>query len=55
MPDIRTSSLGGIPFGNNANRPANPTTGQPYFNGETARLEIYTQAGAFENIVDVEG
>jgi hypothetical protein len=51
MPDIRTSALGGIPFGNNANRPANPTTGQPYFNGETARLELYAQTGAFENIV----
>ena len=50
MADIRTSSLGGIPFGNNAGRPAG-TTGQPYFNGEAARLELYTSSGSWENIV----
>ena len=49
MPDIRTSSLGGIPFGNNAGRPAS-ATGQPYFNGEEKRLELYTSAG-WQNIV----
>ncbi len=49
MTDIRTSSLGGIPFGNNAGRPA-ATTGQPYFNGEAGRLELYTNTG-WENIV----
>jgi len=42
---------GGIPFGNNAGRPANPGTGKLYSNGETARLELYTQGGSWENIV----
>ena len=43
-------SAGGIPFGNTAGRPT-AATGKLYSNGETARLEIYTQAGAWENIV----
>ncbi len=51
MSDIRTSTLGGIPFGNSSGRPANPGTGQLYSNGEAARLELYTAAGAWENIV----
>lgn len=42
---------GGIPFGNNAARPANPATGKLYSNGEAARLELYTSSGAWENIV----
>ena len=42
---------GGIPFGNNAGRPASPTTGKLYSNGETARLELYTSGGTWENIV----
>jgi hypothetical protein len=49
MPDIRTSQFGGIPFGNNANRPTG-ATGQPYFNGEEKRLELYTSSG-WQNIV----
>lgn len=42
-----------IPFGNNAGRPANPKTGQPYFNGQENRLEIYTTSGggSWQNIV----
>jgi hypothetical protein len=48
---IKKSSGSGIPFGNNAGRPANPGTGRLYSNGETARLELYTSAGAWENIV----
>ena len=50
---IRFSDItgGGIPFGNTAGRPANPGTGKLYSNGETARLELYTSAGAWENIV----
>ena len=48
---IRKSSSSGIPFGNNAGRPANPGIGQLYSNGEAARLELYTSAGAWENIV----
>ena len=43
-------SAGGIPFGNTAGRPT-PATGKLYSNGETARLELYTSAGAWENIV----
>ena len=39
----------GIPYGNNAGRPAG-VTGQPYFNGEEKRLELYTSAG-WQNIV----
>ena len=49
MPDIRTSALGGIPFGNTSGRPT-ASTGQPYFNGETGRLELYTSLG-WQNIV----
>jgi len=48
---IKKSSGSGIPFGNNAGRPANPGTGQLYSNGEAARLELYTSANAWENIV----
>ena len=52
MTDIRTSALGGIPFGNDAGRPANPGTGQPYFNGQSQRLELYTGATyGWQNIV----
>ncbi len=42
MSDIRTSALGGIPFGGNSGRPSSPQLGQPYFNGEIQRLELYT-------------
>lgn len=51
MSDIRTSALGGIPFGVNSGRPSNPQPGQPYFNGQENRLEVYTQNGAWQNIV----
>jgi len=47
---IKKSSGSGIPFGNNAGRPANPGTGQLYSNGEEKRLELYTSAG-WQNIV----
>ena len=47
---IRKSSSSGIPFGNTAGRPANANSGQPYFNGETARLELMTATG-WQNIV----
>lgn len=42
---------GGIPYGNNAGRPANPGIGKLYSNGESARLELYTQASGWQNIV----
>jgi hypothetical protein len=47
---IRKSGISGIPFGNTAARPASPSTGQPYFNGEVGRLELYTSNG-WQNIV----
>ena len=49
MADLRLSGMGGIPFGASSNRPANQT-GQPYFNGEIGRLELYTTSG-WQNIV----
>ena len=50
---IRFSDItgGGIPFGNNAGRPANPGIGKLYSNGEAARLELYTQASGWQNII----
>ena len=41
---------GGIPYGNNAGRPANPGIGKLYSNGEEKRLELYTSNG-WQNIV----
>jgi len=51
MGDIRTTTLGSIPFGVNSGRPSNPQPGQPYFNGQENRLEIYTQTTGWQNIV----
>ena len=49
---IFKSSNSGIPFGNTAGRPSSPGTGQPYFNGELQRLELYTGATyGWQNIV----
>ena len=48
---IKKSSGSGIPFGLNAGRPANPGFGQLYANGETSRLELFTQASGWQNIV----
>lgn len=47
---IRSSSSSGIPFGNSSSRPSSPATGQPYFNGQEKRLELYTDSG-WQNIV----
>ena len=47
---IKKSSNSGIPFGNTAARPASPSLGQPYFNGEVGRLELYSSNG-WQNIV----
>ena len=47
---IKKSSGSGIPFGNNAGRPANAGIGQLYSNGEAQRLELYTSQG-WNNIV----
>jgi len=48
---IRKSSNLGIPFGGTSGRPANPANGQPYFNGDIGRLELYTSATGWQNIV----
>lgn len=48
---IKKSSSSGIPSGLSAGRPANPGFGQLYANGETARLELFTQASGWQNIV----
>jgi len=49
---IFKSSNSGIPFGNTSSRPTSPSTGQPYFNGELQRLELYTGAQyGWQNIV----
>lgn len=45
MPDIRVSSLGGIAKGNTSARPSSPNVGDPYYNGQTGVLEIYTSSG----------
>jgi len=52
---IKKSSSSGIPFGNNAGRPANPGTGQLYSNGEAQRLELYTATGWNNIIQEVPG
>jgi hypothetical protein len=41
---------GGIPYGDNAGRPANPGIGKLYSNGQEKRLELYTATG-WQNIV----
>lgn len=45
MSDIRTSALGGVPFGTSFTRPANPEIGQTYYNGTLGVQEIYTSSG----------
>ena len=45
MSDIRTSALGGVPFGTSLTRPANPQIGQTYYNGTLGVQEIYTSSG----------
>lgn len=45
MPDIRTSALGGVPFGTSQTRPASPQIGQTYYNGTLGVQEIYTPSG----------
>jgi len=48
---IKKSSGSGIPSGLTAGRPANPGFGQLYSNGEANRLELYTQASGWQNII----
>jgi len=48
---IRSSGTSGIPFGGTTGRPANPGNGQPYFNGDIGRLELYTSGTGWQNIV----
>jgi hypothetical protein len=46
---IRKSAISGIPFGDTDSRPASPSIGQTYNNGETGITEIYTSAGWVAN------
>jgi len=48
---IRSSGTSGVPFGGTAGRPANAANGQPYFNGDIGRLELFTSATGWQNIV----
>jgi hypothetical protein len=45
MPDIRTSALGGVPFGTSSDRPTSPSIGQTFYNGTLGVQEIYTASG----------
>lgn len=45
MGDIRTSGLGGVPFGPTADRPLSPQIGQTFYNGTLGVQEIYTSSG----------
>ena len=45
MGDIRTSALGGVPFGETGNRPLSPAIGQTFYNGTLGVQEIYTPSG----------
>lgn len=45
MADIRTSSMGGTPFGTTNDRPSSPSIGQTFFNGTLGVQEIYTSSG----------
>jgi len=49
MADLRTSSMGGVPKGATADRPASPSIGDVFYNGTLACLEIYTSAGWVAN------
>lgn len=49
MADIRTSSLGGVPKGETADRPASPSIGDVFYNGTLGCLEIYTAQGWVAN------
>jgi len=51
MSDINLNNLDGIPFGIDSGRPAGSQVGQPYFNGESNRLEILTASVGWQNIV----
>jgi len=42
---IRKSSISGTPFGETADRPANPSLGQTFYNATLGRLEMYTDNG----------
>lgn len=45
MADIRLSNTSGVTFGTTANRPSNPSVGQPFYNGTLGIIEIYTSNG----------
>lgn len=45
MADLRLSGLSGALYGTTANRPATAQVGQIYYNGTTAKTQIYTATG----------
>jgi len=45
MADLRLSGLGGALYGTTANRPETAQVGQIYYNGTTAKTQIYTSTG----------
>ena len=49
MPDIRMSSMSGVPKGATADRPSSPSIGDVFYNGTLGCLEIYTSQGWVAN------
>jgi hypothetical protein len=45
MADLRASGLGGVPKGETADRPSDPSVGDVFYNGTLGYLEIYTSFG----------
>ena len=49
MADLRASGLGGVPKGETADRPADPSIGDVFYNGTLGCLDIYTSQGWVAN------
>lgn len=47
----QSAGSSGIPYGTTQDRPANPELGQPFFNSDESRLELYTTDNGWQNIV----
>ena len=45
MADLRASGLGGVPKGQTSDRPASPSIGDVFYNGQLGNIEIYTSNG----------
>jgi gliding motility-associated-like protein len=55
MADIKATSLGGVPKGTTANRPASPSVGDVYYNGDLGYMEMYTSQGWFASSPIIPG